>query len=244
MKKKRKKKAISIFLSLLALSFLIFAFSLILKMPFLQISKAEVKGAITLDSGEISATALEALKGKSLFYSEKSVKEELMEKFKKIKTLEIRHSNINALSLNISERQPFALICEGFREEDDSNICYFADDEAVMYEKASHFSDGIYPKYYVNQDTLEKEEFIDLQNFISVIKNAGIVTTGILVGENGAYELYIKNNDDTGAVIYFDNKKPFPETASNLIAFLAKTKEKNFDYINLRFGNNIFYTIR
>ena len=99
---------------------------------------------------------------------------------------------------------------------------------------------------------IDKALFHDLQKFIDTIQRAHISTVGILIGENNRFELYLKNTDLTEVTVYFDNRLPFNKTATNLVAFWndSITKKKNatttpiFDYINLRFGNNIFYVTK
>ena len=74
----------------------------------------------------------------------------------------------------------------------------------------------------------------------------------MLINENGAYELYAKNKDNSEAIIYFDDRSSLRKTSSNLIAFWndsqiikkGATTALMFDYINLRFGNNNFYVTK
>ena len=74
----------------------------------------------------------------------------------------------------------------------------------------------------------------------------------IAYDSNGNFELYIKNKDQSITVVYFDDRTPFDKTAENFLAFWQSAQDKKlgltvvptFDYINLRFGNNVFYTTR
>jgi hypothetical protein len=97
-----------------------------------------------------------------------------------------------------------------------------------------------------------QKSFLQFQKFMAMIQKEHISIVGLLIGEKNQYELYIKNKDDTETVVYFDNRTPLEKTASNLILFWndSMLKKKNatttpiFDYINLRFGNNIFYVTK
>jgi hypothetical protein len=106
---------------------------------------------------------------------------------------------------------------------------------------------------YGGQNLFEdKDKFPKLQSFVETIKRSGLDLTGLLVGEDGEYEIYAKNFDDSEMVIYFNDRVSFDKTASNLIAFIEDSKVKktdnngkmNFESINLRFGNNIFYVTK
>lgn len=259
----RRKKNITVSsIAIICFVFLGLIFIFIIRSSSLQISKVEINVADTLNTAELEEKSLKALGGYYLylipkssifFYSKKSIEQRLSNDYKKIKNIDINRSGLTKLEINITERKPEAIVCQGFREEDLDNTCFFVDEKGTVYEKASGFSDGVYSKYYINLDGdtvslgsafIEESRFSDLQEFVKSINNARIGTSGVLIAPNGSYELYIKNKDGSIAVIYFDDKQSFEKTSSNLIAFLLNSKIKSFDYINLRFGNNIFYTVK
>ena len=97
--------------------------------------------------------------------------------------------------------------------------------------------------FYKTSDEDLAHNVKNLQDFVKGVRASGISTLGILIGEEGSYELYIKNRDLSTAVVYFDDRIPFESTMSNLLAFWDN-KEANYNYINLRFGNNIFYSLK
>lgn len=104
-------------------------------------------------------------------------------------------------------------------------------------------------------------EFSDLQYFYNGVKAAGIVPIAILFKENGEYELYVHEpaagsavattSPETGntVVVYFNNSRPFSEELTNLAAFWHKKVDEarakkgalTFDYIDIRYGANVFY---
>jgi hypothetical protein len=121
-----------------------------------------------------------------------------------------------------------------------------------------------YSYYYVPTDKatsplgttfVTEKRFEELENLTNGAHQGGLSPLGILIGDNGEYELYVKNKKgDSEVTIYFDDKVPFDTTLSNLLTFwqnplgTAGVKGKKatttpaFDYINLRFGNTVYYS--
>lgn len=269
--KKRKKLIITALLSFSCIILFIIFLILFFQLNFLQISSIEIKGNSTLSSQEIQQLTLETVEGyyfglipksNSLFYPKNLISNTLTNSFKKIDNLKIRRKGLSGLKIDIIEKEPVALACKGFRnEEENEQKCYSVDENGFVFEESPLFSEGVYPYYYINLDDdkdivgdffIDTDLFKDLQDFIKIIKDSRISAIGILIGENGQYELYIKNVDLSESIIYFDDKISFEKTASNLIAFWNETVfNKNgtssapiFEYINLRFGNNIFYVTK
>ena len=269
--KKRKKLIITTFLSTFCVIIFIIFLVLLLRTDFLQISSIKVIGSKTIDISSIEQEALTSMNGyylglipetSTFFYPRSKIEKILSDSFNKIDSLEIGHSGISGLEINIKEKDTAALVCDGFHDDSDSDQkCYSVDKDGFVFEQSPVFSDGVYPKYYVDMGEnkevigtyfIDTEQFKKFQKFIKNIQDAHISTTGLLIGENDQYELYIKNKDLSDAVVYFDNRIPLEKTATNLILFLndemmkknTATSTQNFDYINLRFGNNIFYVTK
>lgn len=265
-KKRRNKKIIKILLyflfSLAIISIIIFFF----RFSFLQISHIDIEGAKTINTDEIQKKAISSLQGNYFgfiprssffFFSKSDIKKDILDNFKKVSSIEISRVGLSTLKLKLEERVPEAIACEGFKEDAD-NVCYFVDHNAFIFERTSGNITNSYIKYYINSDIdqlnigntfIESSRFGNLQTFMKNIKDSKISIIGILISGNGAYELYIKNIDNSDAVVYFDDKVPFEKTQKNLIAFWQNAVDKKsssstvpiFDYVNLRFGNNIFF---
>ena len=110
-------------------------------------------------------------------------------------------------------------------------------------------------------------EFHALQDLYDNAKKSGISVDAILFKDNGEYEMYARNptsvnettssgtetassTDQTGTiVIYFNNQRPFQSQLDNLVSFWNKdvtdkstsNSSANYDYIDVRFGSNVFY---
>ncbi len=113
-------------------------------------------------------------------------------------------------------------------------------------------------------------EFASLQNIFHIVQAANINPVAILIKGGGEYELYARNpvsaNGSAGTsagtapngatstdmsdvvVIYFNHVSSFADQISNLISFWNKMNADkkaphSFDYIDLRYGANVFYRV-
>jgi cell division septal protein FtsQ len=270
---KKRKKLIITSLLILACAILFFVtLFFFFRLPILQVSMIEISGTKTMNTDTIKQKAQEYLEGEyfgliprssTFFFPKFDIKESLINSFKRIERLEIQRKGISGINIVIEEKDAVAIVCGGFHDNDDAEQkCYSVDKNGYVFEESPNFSDGVYPHYYLDLDNkgtniigssfINSDLFQQFQKFIKTIQDSHISIVGLLIGDKDQYELYIKNKDDTEAVVYFDNRIPFEKTASNLILFWndSMLKKKNatstpvFDYINLRFGNNIFYVTK
>lgn len=271
LRKKRRKVIVIASLSVICLFVFLSTVVFILRLPFFQISSIEIKGVTTLNIKEIEQKVSANLlgnylwtipKSNSLFYPKGSIEKVLSESYKQIEKININRKGISNIEVNVIERVPTALVCEGFHEDNNNDEnCFFVDSYGFVFAKSPQFSNNVFLHYYIVTDKgddiigsefIDQNRFMELQKFVSNVTKSGISPNGMLISDNGAYELYVKNRDNTEAIIYFDDRVPFDKTSSNLITFWSNSliKKKGvattpiFDYINLRFGNNIFYVTK
>jgi hypothetical protein len=150
---------------------------------------------------------------------------------------------------------------------DDSSSCYMADDSGLIFEAMPADStpssvrsvSPTFDVYYVpdlsgtptssngpvGSYATSTAEFAALRSFYDGARILGISPNGLLIKEGGEYELYASTT-----VIYFNDAGSIPKELDNLDAFwtnmttTAKSKGKpvsSFDYIDLRYGNNVVY---
>lgn len=282
LQKKRKKLIGAIVLISLAAILFIIITILLLRAPFFQIKSITISGASTIDESALEDIIRPTLAGNYLFfiprsntffYPQDEIHEKVQAAFPEIIEISSETKGMTTFALSIHERAPNIVVCDGFAEDIYAGSCFYADGQAYVFEKiqpretafastsAFTISATDYFHYYysatnhpltLGTNFIPSDQFLKLQEFIEGVRKAGITPTGILVTEEGSYELYIENQDKSQAVVYFDNRTPFDRTLSNLIVFwhntlnkkIGLTKIPQFDYINLRFGNNVFYLIK
>ncbi|HEY4494599.1 MAG TPA: FtsQ-type POTRA domain-containing protein [Candidatus Paceibacterota bacterium] len=274
-KKKRKKLAIIFFLSTLCIFTVLASFILFLRLPLFKIDKIEVNGISLLTREDIERETLSILeKGQEriifqtniFFFGKNKIEEFLKEKFKEIKDISIKRSGFGEITLKIEEKIPSGIVCSGFHGDNDISDCYYTDDTGFIFKKIE--KDSPLPHYYIPIDKtninigsnfIDQEKFRELQGFLYAIEKNGVSSTGLLIGDNGEYEMYVKNDlkneKDTTTpfitTVYFDDRSPLEDILANFLAFWQNNKEKarsgkatSLNYINLRFGNVIYYSTK
>jgi hypothetical protein len=155
---------------------------------------------------------------------------------------------------------------------DDPGSCYLADDTGLVFEAmpadsvSSSTSSSApstmptYDVYYapdlssipssngpIGQYATSTAEFSTIRSFYDGARTLGISPDGLLIKEGGEYELYASTT-----VIYFNDAGSISGELNNLAAFwtnmtsTARTSGKpspSFDYIDLRYGNNVVYKL-
>ena len=125
---------------------------------------------------------------------------------------------------------------------------------------APSFSSHIYVHYYRGDDVdvggqsvgttvLTTETFAALHSFIKDIAKLGVPVESVLILPSGEYEINVTNPNGTGGVIFINDRQKFDVTFANLSVFLqnntvrksGRNEFKPFEYIDTRYGANIFY---
>jgi hypothetical protein len=273
-KKKRKKKLIKISLFFLVLIILFSLTVYISHLHQIRISKVELSGGILVTQSDVEKETLSFMygsyywmfpKNNSFIYPHNDLEKYLKEKFKRIDTINIRLKNLQTISVEITERKPQAMWCDGLPSGEMSTStqaslpehCYFMDDNSTIFVEAPYFSGDAYFKYYGLVSTsspvigaeyiASSTEFRDLSEFVSNIKQMSADPIYLLAKDNGEFTLVLSS----GAKIYFDTKEPLSKTSANLGALLhsgtfSTTSDPTLsvDYIDLRFGNKLFYKLK
>ncbi len=185
LQKKRKKIITITLLSILCLIIFFSNIIFLLRLPYFQISNIYIVGSDTLNNQDSKNEILSYLDGyylyfipktNFLFYSKNTIKKNLLDKNKKIDSLEIHTKGLSTIEIDIKERLPIALVCEGFPKNseendvvDNENQCFFTDKDAFVYEKSPQFSNGVYFRYYINQDS--DTGILSIKIYLIVYKN-------------------------------------------------------------------------
>lgn len=200
------------------------------------------------------------------WYPKKDLKNNLKSSFKRIDSIDINLDGYNSIVIKITEKKPVATWCDKIPDknflltpEDYSNIenCYFIDDNSAIFAPAPHFSGNAYFKYYGLVSTSTNPigsyyissplEFNDLASFVDEVKLLEVYPLYLVAKGSGEFSLVLYG----GGEILFDNKEPLKKVAENLKALLRtpemSTTTANYlpvDYIDLRFGNKLFYKLK
>jgi len=254
--KKLKRKKIFLKIIIFFLLFLILTAGIILSLyiPKLRIQKIAVEGAEILNIDKIISNIFNSLNGRHFFLipknnilvaSKKEISKNILNSFPRIRDVSLGKDFPSGLSVKIKERQSTALLCRG----ENKNECAYIDENGFVFEKAPYFSGEIFLKFFDERDVgnsisdrqlLSEEQFNGLIDFKNYLLKENIKIININLKKDGIYEL--RTSEDW--IILLNERNDFRIAFENFkTAFdsLIKEEQNNLEYIDLRFGNKVFY---
>ncbi len=228
----------------------------------IQIDTIEITGATVLSTQAVTDEVSSVLQGKYLWvfprtnvflYPRKNIENVLLRTFPRIKEVTFTLLDNHILRVALKEREPFGLWCDMVSSESVVSQCYFLDSDGFVFDHAPQFSGDAYFKYYgllpygtpigsyyVSSTT----QFHELSQFVDTSKTLGITPLYINAKDVDSFELVVFG----GGKILFDTRESLLKVSERLSALLKtpnlvpkKGGELLVDYIDLRFGNKMFF---
>jgi len=234
-----------------------------LRQPYFRIKRIEFSGLMVLKQEELEKHVKEKLAGyysvifprDSYFFTDiEDISTYLKEKFPRVVEIKISKKLPDKLRIEIVERKFFSLLCgSDFINASSTPNCFFIDQTGFVYEKAPIATGSLILKIFTNNKNIAtKGKMIDaetMKQVRSATENFSFLLGSSLVAfqinsdtpkelkavTSGGYRLYLNREDD------------FKQTFTSLKVLLEKEigdKIPRLDYVDLRFGNKIFYKFR
>ncbi len=226
-----------------------------------KIENVNIYGADILDQSLLKENINSTLSGKYyhlfskknfLIYPNKYISDNLKSEFKIIDYTSIYLTDINTLQVDVYLREPFALWCQKY-DGMDFPKCFFLDKKGFVFSPSPDFSGDAYLKYFgflpfgdpVGSYFLNSpQSFTKLSDFLISLKKIGISPIYTTASTTNSFEINLKNDSK----IFFNLDDDLEKTYFRLDAFLKSKKWisegitiDSLDYLDLRFGNKIFY---
>ncbi len=174
----------------------------------------------------------------------KNVQKNIVKKFLKLKDIEINRDSVDIL-ISATERRPLVILCK-----EETKNCFFVDNTGFIYSEAPFFSAGIFIKLIDNRPIkpeqgkflLSKEKFQNMLSFKNLLDNFFTVEK-IYLDVDNVYKFYFEN--ESYVIVSGDDN--WENISNNFNIFYndsIKNKKQNFEYIDLRFGNKVYYKIK
>jgi cell division septal protein FtsQ len=247
--RRRNSKFFKTILALFSLGVIILSLSFISKSSFLQIEKVEVTGNAVTNTADIESLVfshLEGLhaglfsKGNIMLYPKNEIEETVRQNFPRIESLSLSANTLTSIKMALRERGPHALWCKGA-----SSQCYFIDSSGFIFASAPTFTSGVYLVYrgdIVKEEPLGQtflpQQFKALSLFVGEVNTIGFPASEIKVLSDGDIEITTAQGKLIASI-----KRDLVVTAENLRLFWEENKNTltRFSYIDMRFGNKVFY---
>ena len=266
LKKKRTKRLIKYGFAIFLVISLFIITVLFFHIQKFRISVVTLSGGVLVQESDISSSTKDFLSGNyfwlfpknnAFLYPQSALEKMLKEKFKRIDKISVHRNGFKTLNIVITERNLNALWCGFVPTPEVQEHCYFMDNNGTIFAEAPNFSGDAYFKYYglvgANMSPIgidyiaSTTEFHGLSVFIRRVQDMALHPVYMLASDNsGQFTIGLAG----GGLIYFDTQESLEKTGTNLQALLQTVSASttysafNFDYIDLRFGNKLFYKLK
>jgi len=201
-----------------------------------------------------------------LFYPKNRIKNELSNQFKRLKDITLNIKDRQILEISVTERSGKYIWCgETVNLESKPQIekCYFLDDEGYIFDEAPYFSGEVYFKFYGYVDLTDglptgsyffKENFKNVILFKQMLEGTDVKPVAFYMQKNGDIKMLLSKENKLPAnpEIRFKTNADLEKVVENLKVALDteplksefKTKYSSLLYIDLRFGNKVYYKFK
>ena len=235
-----------------------------------QIIQINVVGASAVSSDEIKKIVLEKILGNYfLVYARNNshlfpvgeINQSLLNTFPRIVSASAERIDEHTVTINISERKPYALWCGLPPASFGSKDCWFIDETGFVFDRAPVFSKGVYMEVY--GALVEKNSGEPLRASLPFDRFVTANTFAKLLNEKlgKPYRISLKPDGELEVTLFTSVKYPFlaetvlrfnddssPEAlVKNLLSSIPvqfpnnATPKKKLLYIDMRFGNKVIF---
>jgi len=260
----KKRKAFWVHFGLISFDLLLWIFVLSFFTHFkpLQIAEINFSGNEAVGDYYLSQVISQETSGNFLWFFSKNnivtfpkskIESDILVQFPRVASVSVARQGLSSILVRIAERQPKFLWCDGVASELAVSSCYLMDETGRAFALAPVFSGQTYLKYFngesgdlTNQLFKSNFNFQELAFFIDSLRGSGILVNKINSNQNGDLELYL----EAGGKIIVGSGQTLGKTFDNLSSVWndndlnLKASTTKLDYIDLRFGNKVFYKER
>lgn len=219
----------------------------------LNINDIEISGNKVVDTEAIKTIVKQQLAGKYLglfpktnllLYPKKNIENELEDQFKRLENINLSIKNNKILEVSVNERTPEYLWC-GAEPNLEVEKCYFMDENGHVFDEAPYFSGEVYFKFYGSI-----QNFKQLISFKDILISLGLKPVALYIANDGDIQIFLSGGSfATAPKIILRVDTDFENVAENLQTALTteplqsefKNKYASLQYIDLRFGNKVYY---
>lgn len=272
-KKKHKILRRKIFFLICFFILILVGLSFLSKWEYININNIQITGNKVIETKMIESVVKEKIAGNYLWFFPKTnfllypkweIKRELADKFKKLKDISLSVQNFKTLNISLTERTALYTYCGITPPEtnDNNQKCYFVDDSGFIFDEAPYFSGEVYLKFYgvtsINGDNPSgsyffQPNFSKLISMKGTLEKIGIKPVVFFIDESGDIKIFLSSStSQPGPFVIFKDDADFNQTVENLQSVLTteplqtefKTKYSSLLYIDLRFGNKVYYKFK
>ena len=255
--KKKTMRKVKVYLILLACVLALTGLVFLMRMQSIQITDVTITGNSSVPTEEIEKKKDAVLGSYFLFVIPKSnififPKRELISDIKEnpaVISVAVDKKFFRAMDITVTEQEKEAIYCNSFERTE----CFYINKDGYLYSKVEGgvaldqeiiiYLEGEQKK--ITEHVFDSELYGNVVSFIKAAARYGMPVSNVYMKSDGLIEFNTQASARLITSRYDDLEKDF----ANLIALFDKevlTKEQlgDIDYIDLRFGNKVFYKNR
>jgi len=232
---------------------------------FLAVKNISFVNTKNIDKSFLEGVIREAMEGKYfglynknnfIFYPETKVENAIKSQEKRVKSVDISYSGFSGnIEIDIEEKKPVYLYCVGKKEK-----CYFAEFDGKIFTEFSQKETGIPKKDFLiltekPKDKKIPERFLEEEDFQKVIALVAELETLPIkiqkIEKRDFGEIILKTKNNTKIIINTEQDfSKIPKTLKKVsikkdlkINKIKKDFPKDLKYINLSYGESVFYCV-
>jgi len=256
-KKHQKRSKTFLIVSFFVLIFLLIGAWWLTSKSFLVIKEIEVLGNKAVSTEEIKSIVLKKIEKKIfifkinnfIFLPRKEIRQEIGDSFDWIKDVDISTKGFSTLIIDISEYDPEFIFCD----EGVENNCFLSDQTGFIFAKALFLNGNDYlvfesklPSKIIGERVIAKGELQKINQFVEALKSNNLEVKKIRLKDLNEVRFKLKE----GTEIIIDLNNNLDEMLGHFLLLLAEETNKHksrdaflnsTEYIDIRFGNKVFY---
>jgi len=260
--RRRRIFLVKMFAVVLFIGVLTYGVVYLLNREEILIDSISISGTKVLAPVEVETFVFSYIEGNYLFviprsniflYPKSRLQAGILENFKRVKEVDIHRNGWRGMRIEIEERNPHTQWCGENRLDGVIPECYFLDEDGFIYAKAPLFTGDVYFHFYgplsngepVGQYFFERDAYRSLTLFLTSLRTEDILAVDFAIRDEDDYEMYL----GSGTRVIFGRDQDLGNVIENLKSVLsAEEFQKNtlgsVEYIDLRFGNKVYYRIQ
>lgn len=236
-----------------------------------RITDVSVQGNAVISTEKILASASTVFDGNYYFvYSKKNsfifprtqIEQTLLFTYPELNTVSITKTGFHSIKIQVTERKPYALWCgETVPESGTPSQCYFIDHNGYLFNQAPMFSEGVYLEVYAGLDyvtehdplraRIKEKDFKATEDIYENFKQKIAEPSKIIIKSDDEILVVLNRPVEYQLLHGVEVRMSQSLSPATTTAFLLKalpvqfpvgtTTTKRLQYIDVRFGNKIFF---
>lgn len=270
-KKKRINLRRKLLVILLGVFILFGGLAYLSSLPKINIQNIEIVGNKVIDSMPVETLIRSNLEGKylwmfpktnSIIYPREKIEKDLINNFQRMKDINFNLKDLKTLEVSFNERDAKYIWCGEYLPEGEVNDdlkCYFMDETGYLFDESPFFSGEVYFRFFGPIDNINSPkgsnfvagEFENLIIFKESLKKLDVRPVAIFLKEDKDIEVILSSSRPLSEApkIIFKSNSDLNKMVENLQSALTaeplkddfKNKYDSLKYIDLRFGNKVYY---